>query len=250
MKAAGIDIGMVQVGNETNGGLAGETDWAKMSQLFNAGSQAVRETDSNILVALHFTNPETSGRYAWIAETLHRHHVDYDVFASSYYPFWHGTLKNLTSVLTSVADTYGKKVMVAETSYTYTAEDGDGHGNTAPKNGQTLNYPVTVQGQANAVRDVIQAVSDVGEAGIGVFYWEPAWIPVGPAHRLEKNKALWETYGSGWATSYAAEYDPEDAGKWFGGSAVDNQALFDFKGRPLPSLHVFQYVDTGTPFKN
>ncbi|MET1138458.1 arabinogalactan endo-1,4-beta-galactosidase, partial [Bacillus subtilis] len=52
------------------------------------------------------------------------------------------------------------------------------------------------------------------------------------------------------ATSYAAEYDPEDAGKWFGGSAVDNQALFDFKGRPLPSLHVFQYVDTGTPFKN
>ncbi|TAI51562.1 arabinogalactan endo-1,4-beta-galactosidase [Bacillus paralicheniformis] len=250
MKAAGINVGMVQVGNETNGGLAGETDWAKMSQLFNAGSQAVRETDSNILVALHFTNPETSGRYAWIAETLHRHHVDYDVFASSYYPFWHGTLKNLTSVLTSVADTYGKKVMVAETSYTYTAEDGDGHENTAPKNGQTLNYPVTVQGQANAVRDVIQAVSDVGEAGIGVFYWEPAWIPVGPARQLEKNKSLWETYGSGWATSYSAEYDPEDAGKWFGGSAVDNQALFDFKGRPLPSLNVFKYVDTGTPFKN
>lgn len=245
MKKAGINIGMVQVGNETNGGVAGENDWSKMCELFNAGSKAVRETDSNIRVALHFTNPERAGGYASIARTLNNNRVDYDVFASSYYPFWHGTLKNLTSVLKHVADTYGKKVMVAETSYTYTAEDGDGHANTAPKDGQTLRYPITVQGQANAVRDVIKAVADAGDAGIGVFYWEPAWIPVGPARNLEKNKRIWETYGSGWATSYVAEYDPEDAGKRYGGSAVDNQALFDFTGRPLPSINVFKYVDTG-----
>jgi arabinogalactan endo-1,4-beta-galactosidase len=246
MQAAGIDIGMVQVGNETNGGLAGEKDWTKMSALFNEGSKAVRAVDPTILIALHFTNPETSGRYASIAKTLSDNGVDYDVFASSYYPFWHGTLSNLTTVLKNVAKTYGKKVMVVETSYTYTAEDGDGHGNTAPKDsGQTLNYPITVQGQATAVRDVIEAVVNVGEAGIGVFYWEPAWLPVGPADQLQQNKALWEKYGSGWATSYASEYDPHDAGAWYGGSAVDNQALFDFNGNPLPSLNVFKYVNTG-----
>ncbi|WP_251030253.1 glycosyl hydrolase 53 family protein [Bacillus sp. ISL-35] len=246
MMDAGIDIGMVQVGNETNGGLAGEYEWDKMSQLFNEGSRAVREVDSSILVALHFTNPETAGRYASIAKTLDENAVDYDVFASSYYPFWHGTLANLTSVLKNVADTYGKQVMVAETSYTYTSEDGDGHGNTAPKSsGQTLNYPVTVQGQATAVRDVMEAVANVGEAGMGVFYWEPAWIPAAPDKKLKKNQKLWEKYGSGWATSFAAEYDPEDAGQWYGGSAVDNQALFDFYGHPLPSLNVFKYVDTG-----
>ncbi|WP_255473002.1 glycosyl hydrolase 53 family protein [Planomicrobium sp. CPCC 101079] len=246
MEAAGVDIGMVQIGNETNGSVAGEKEWKKMSALFSAGSKAVRETDKDILVALHFTNPETAGRYASIAETLKTNDVDYDVFASSYYPFWHGTLKNLTTVLKNVANNYGKKVMVAETSYAYTAEDGDGHGNTAPKSsGQTLNYPITVQGQATAVRDVIEAVANVGEAGLGVFYWEPAWIPVAPDKKLEKKKALWEKYGSGWASSYAAEYDPEDAGEWYGGSAVDNQALFDFYGRPLPSLDVFKYVNTG-----
>jgi arabinogalactan endo-1,4-beta-galactosidase len=246
MQAAGIDIGMVQVGNETNGGLAGEKDWTKMSALFNEGSKAVRAVDPTILIALHFTNPETSGRYASIAKTLSDNGVDYDVFASSYYPFWHGTLANLTSVLKNVAKTYGKKVMVVETSYTYTAEDGDGHGNTAPKDsGQTLNYPITVQGQATAVRDVIEAVVNIGEAGIGVFYWEPAWLPVGPADQLQQNKALWEKYGSGWAASYASEYDPHDAGAWYGGSAVDNQALFDFNGNPLPSLNVFKYVNTG-----
>lgn len=246
MKAAGIDIGMVQVGNETNGGVAGEKDWTKVSALFNEGSKAIRDVDSTILVAVHFTNPETAGRYASLAKTLHDNGVDYDVFASSYYPFWHGTLSNLTAVLKNVADTYGKKVMVAETSYAYTAEDGDGHGNTAPKDsGQTLYYPITVQGQANAVRDVIQSVANVGDAGIGVFYWEPAWLPVGPASQHEQNKAIWEQYGSGWATSFAGEYDPHDAGAWYGGSAVDNQALFDFTGRPLPSLDVFNYVDTG-----
>lgn len=242
----GIDIGMVQVGNETNGAFVGETDWTKMSELFNEGSKAIRSINPDILVALHFTNPESVGRYATIAETLSKNSVDYDIFASSYYPFWHGTLNNLTSVLKNVAETYDKQVMVAETSYTYTAEDGDGHGNTAPKeSGQTLRYPVTVQGQANAVRDVIEAVVNVGEAGIGVFYWEPAWIPVGSTENVEQNKAIWEEYGSGWASSYAAEYDPEDAGEWYGGSAVDNQALFDFNGNPLPSLNVFKYVDTG-----
>ncbi len=39
----GVNIGMVQVGNETTGAFAGETDWAKMSQLFNEGSRAVRK---------------------------------------------------------------------------------------------------------------------------------------------------------------------------------------------------------------
>lgn len=241
----GIDIGMVQIGNETNGQFVGESDWTKMSELFNAGSRAVREIDENILVALHFTNPEASGRYDSYAQELEQNEVDYDVFASSYYPFWHGTLSNLTSVLKQVADTYGKKVMVAETSYTYTEQDGDGHGNTAPGSGQTLNYSITPQGQANSVRDVIQAVANVGKAGIGVFYWEPAWLPVGPKESLEQNKIKWEEHGSGWASSYSKEYDPDDAGKWYGGSAVDNQALFDFGGHPLPSLNVFKYVDTG-----
>jgi len=243
---AGVDVGMVQVGNETNSSFIGESEWGKISELFNEGSRAIREVDSTIQVALHFTNPETTERYQTIAETLEENQVDYDVFASSYYPFWHGTLENLTSVLKHVADTHGKEVMVAETSYTYTNQDGDGHENTAPKStGQDFHYPISVQGQASAIRDVFQAIVDVGDAGIGVFYWEPAWIPVGPPAQLKQNKEIWEQHGSGWASSFAVEYDPDDAGKWYGGSAVDNQALFDFNGHPLPSLSVFNYVDTG-----
>ena len=251
---AGVDVGMVQIGNETNNGICGETSWENKCKLFNAGSKAVREIDEDILVAVHFTNPERSGNYANIARQLNNYEVDYDVFASSYYMFWHGTTSNLTSVLKNIADTYHKKVMVAETSYAYTMEDGDGHGNTIAKDSDLVSgYTASVQGQANVVRDVMAAVADVGSAGIGAFYWEPAWIPVqvydadaeNASEILKENKAIWEKYGSGWASSYAGEYDTDDAGKWYGGSAWDNQAMFDFTGHPLASLNVFKYVGTG-----
>ena len=59
--AAGVDVRMVQVGNETNNGVAGVTGWAGMSQIFSAGSAAVRAVFPDALVAVHFTNPETRG---------------------------------------------------------------------------------------------------------------------------------------------------------------------------------------------
>jgi arabinogalactan endo-1,4-beta-galactosidase len=243
--AAGVRVDMVQVGNETNNGVAGVTSWDDRAAIFSAGSAAVRDVLPQARVAVHFTNPESAGRYAGYAAELDARGVDYDVFASSYYPFWHGSTENLTAVLAGVAADYGKEVMVAETSWTYTLDDLDGHGNVIDQPGEATQYPVSVQGQATAVRDVVQAVADVGDAGIGVFYWEPAWLPVGPADQVEANRALWEEHGSGWASSFAGEYDPHDAGQWYGGSAWENQALFAADGTPLESLRVFSYARTG-----
>lgn len=259
LKEARVDVGMVQIGNETTNGICGASGWANMSALFSAGAAAVRAVDKNILVAIHFTNPERSGNYANFAMQLDRYEVDYDVFASSYYPYWHGSLENLTAVLKQVAVTYDKQVMVAETSWATTLEDGDGHDNTvrAGNNdtGEDNNWAFSVQGQALEVANVAQAVADVGKNGLGLFYWEAAWIPVGNVSGLEgeayeaqvaENRQLWEANGSGWASSYAGEYDPGDAGVWYGGSAVDNQAMFDFDGNPLASLNVWKYMKTGT----
>ncbi len=244
LKDAKVDVGMVQIGNETTGGLAGEKDWKNICSLMNAGSKAVREVFPNAQVVLHFANPEKEGSYYTIGRRLDYYMVDYDIFASSYYPFWHGTLENLSKVLTEVAEEYGKKTMIAETSYAYTPEDTDFNGNTIGEGSNVVkNYPYSVQGQANCVADVIRIAKDTRDC-LGVFYWEGAWITVG-TESWEKNHELWEKYGSGWASSYAAVYDPDDAGKYFGGSAVDNQAMFDAQGKPLESLKVFQLVRTG-----
>lgn len=246
---AGVDIGMVQIGNETTGNFCGENNWNNIAKLFHQGSKAIRDVSKakkkDIQIAIHFTNPEKGDSYERYAKILENYKVDYDIFASSYYSFWHGSLDNLTKVLKHVADNYNKKVMVAETSYAYTYEDGDNHGNTIGEGGTYVkNYPISVQGQTNAIVDVVKAVANVGEAGIGVFYWEPAWLPV-PGNNFEDRSLLWEQYGSGWASSYAAEYDKEDAGVYYGGTAWDNQALFDFNGYPLPSLQVFKYIHSG-----
>lgn len=37
-----------------------------------------------------------------------------------------------------------------------------------------------------------------------------------------------------------------DAGLYYGGSAWDNQAFFDFEGHPLESLKLFNYLKEGT----
>ncbi len=244
LKDAGVDVGMVQIGNETNGHIAGEKKWANMQALFQAGAKAVREIFPDALVALHFANPEKVTNYEDYAWRLDYYSVDYDVFASSYYPYWHGTLENLSQVLTQVNKTYGKKVMVMETSYAYTPEDTDFNGNTISDGSVvTKDYPYTVQGQATCIRNVIDTVAKT-PGGIGVCYWEGTWITVGQ-NSWEENSAKWEQFGSGWASSFAAGYDPEDAGKYYGGSAVDNQAMFDADGKPLPSLQIFNLVRYG-----
>ena len=243
LKDAGVTVAMVQLGNETNGMLSGETIWMNIYKIMNAGSKAVREIYPDALIAVHFANPENGDAYRSWASKLAYYNLDYDVFGTSYYPYWHGTLDNLKAVLSEIAETYGKKVMVLETSYAWTVEDGDFSGNSIGEGGvYDKPYPFTAQGQANEFTDVAQAMADIG--GVGVCYWEGAWVPVG-TNSWEENSAKWEQFGSGWASSYAWEYDPNDAGKYYGGSACDNQTMFDFSGKALPSLAVFNLLKTG-----
>ena len=258
IKDAGVDIGMVQIGNEINNGMAGESDAQNVYALLVEAGKAVRSVDKNILIAVHYTDPQNEGYQMGKAKELQEANVDYDVFATSYYPFWHGTPEEPTKNLKEIADTYDKKVMVAEVSYTWTREDGDGYGNVAGGDASNLvyNYPQTVEGQATAIRDTVAAVSAVGDKGIGTFYWEPAWIPVNvydssaanAAETLKSNELAWRTYGSGWGSVYAGKnydnYDPQIVDDRNGGT-WDNQAFFDFTGKALSSLNVYRWVYTG-----
>lgn len=243
---AGVDVCMVQVGNEINKGMSGETFVSSVAELLKAGSSAVREVSKaagkDIQVAVHYTDIDKQGEVAKITADLDKYGVDYDIFAMSYYSFWHGSMENMQDMAEYVQDTYGKKVVIAETSYCYTTEDGDGSGNSVSGDGDLVDgYDATVQGQADMLRDICAAAD---EADImGVFYWEGTWIPVGPADA--DNSSIWEKYGSGWASSYSGSYDPKDAGKYYGGCSWDNQAMFDFTGHPLDSLKVFRELKYG-----
>ena len=281
----GVTVGMLQIGNETNNGICGESYGSdNYLAIFKAGCDAVKEyndskgytTDNGkwIKRVVHFTDPQSVGTSKALylktgdlsakdATSPTEKGVEYDVYATSYYPYWHGTTNNLNEMLGNIALTCGCEVMVAETQYVYTNADYDGADNQAyeGKNNIDLSqWPVSVQGQANEIRDVIDAVAQVRDnKGIGMFYWEPAWLGVGNAYNedgtvnesaLNSNKMKWNQYGSGWASDYAGTYDAQ-AEKWGGGGTNnENASLFDFEGNPLASLNVFKYVNYGAVAKN
>lgn len=285
VEATGVTVGMLQIGNETNNGICGESYGSdNYLAIFKAGCDAVKEYNESkgyttqngkwIKRVVHFTDPQSVGTSKALylktgdlsakdATNPTSKGVDYDVYATSYYPFWHGTTDNLNNMLGDIASTCGCEVMVAETQYVYTNADYDGADNQAyeGKNNIDLSqWPVSVQGQANEIRDVIDAVAQVDDnKGIGMFYWEPAWLGVGNAYNedgtvnesaLNSNKTKWNQYGSGWASDYAGTYDAQTQ-KWGGGGTNnENASLFDFEGNPLASLNVFKYVNYGAVAKN
>ncbi len=242
---AGADVGMVQIGNEINYGMAGETSVPNVMALLEQASKAVRavaaEYDREIKVAVHFTEISDYNFIIGKAVDLQKYEIDYDVFGISYYNYWHGEMDWMQYILGDVEKFFKKETMILETSYASTLVDGDAHPNTIAQGDLVDGYWATVQSQATCVRDIIAAAYEAGADGL--FYWEGAWIPVPGDDATAAQK--WEEYGSGWAASYAKDYDPDDAGKYYGGCSWDNQAMFDATGHPLDSLNVFKYIYEG-----
>lgn len=252
----GVDVGMVQIGNETNGSMAGvgglyDGKWdlsSGVADLMQEGCYAVDDINSrygkSILKVLHFTDLLANGE--WYASCLASLGVNYDVFATSFYPMWHGSTDDMAATLTRIATTYNKKVMVAETAYPYTYENFDTQGNNIGSASAMnfTNYSVSVSGQAQALRDVFAGVAQVNTVkpgyGLGAFYWEPGWIAT--------DSATWGTCGSGWASSTSGNYELlyNSTVNFYattdGGSTWDNMTLFDQSGKAMSSLYVFNDI--------
>ena len=234
----GADIGMVQIGNEIDIGIAGEYSEESAMKLLASASKAVRDVSSqnnkDIKIVVHFGSSDDSV-IKYKADMLALYNIDYDVFGISFYTFWGNTVDRAKECLLYVKEKYNKETCILETSWPYTEEDGDGFANSFSES-VVSDYEVSVEGQKKYILDIVKAAYDAD--AIGVFYWGGEWIPVG--RNKEENTVLWEQYGSGWASSFAGEYDSEDAGRYYGGSGWDNQALFDFEGKALDSLYFMQ----------
>ena len=245
-KAGGL-IGLIQIGNETNEQFIGEKSPKRIAKLLktasNAADEFTKKYHSKAKIVMDFANPEDQNLSEY-AELLHENDVPYDIFATTYYPCWNGTLKNLTRQLKEISEGYDKEVMVAETSYPYTLLDSDGMPNSIDnKDVLVKGYAASPQGQGKMIRDVIDAVVKCGNGGVGVVYADAAWITVGNDYNT--NPAIWEQFGSGWKSQYAASYD-KSIEAVTEGSDVDNEALFDRRGKVLPTINAFAYAYSGS----
>lgn len=198
MKKAGVDIGMVQVGNETTKGMMQESDPAKYMQYIAEGVNAVHKYAPGALAAVHYESPSESS-FAKIAAELKANKVNYDVMGATYYPHWNGPDSKLIRAEKVITKTYKKKFAVMEMSYPYTTDDMDGQNNIV---GDITNppFPISVQGQSDAISDVWKTVMQNGYGkALGAFYWEPAWIPVKAGwDNYQYNRDISVKYGTGW----------------------------------------------------
>lgn len=232
-----VNLTMVQVGNELTNGLLwpeGKTpNYENIARFVNSGIRGVRAVDEEVPIMIHLDNGGNNELYrTWFDEFVKRGE-EFQVIGMSYYPFWHGTLDMLQYNMNDIAKRYGKDIVIVEVSMGYTMEDyqqyekleaGQRKGYaTKPELVEQLDYPMTRQGQADFMKDLLERIHNVeGGKGKGFFWWEPAWLPVP---------------GSGWATEASLRYmnDPGPCGNEWA-----NQALFDYDGNVLPALEVIR----------
>ena len=217
--AQGTPPDIVQIGNEVTAGMlwpvgqlyvGNQQRWVEFTTLLKAGIAGAREGAPRgraPAIMIHIDRGGDLGGAQWFYDHMRDYAVDFDLIGLSYYPYWHGTLSNVRENLANLAARYGKPIVIVETAYAWTFDDQDGYPNiVGPWYTPPPEYPVTPDGQALFIRDLLSIVARTpGGLGRGVVYWEPAWIP-----------------GVGWK--------PGEGNAW------DNQTLFDAQGHALPSI--------------
>ncbi|MGL4206804.1 MAG: glycoside hydrolase family 53 protein [Aeromonadaceae bacterium] len=211
LRQAGVTPAWVQVGNEISNGmlwpLGRVPEWDNLALFLTSGAEAVKAASPTSQVVLHLDAGGDNERCRRWFDAVTVRKVPFDVIGLSYYPVWHGAMSSLTQNMNDLSQRYQRPVLVVETAYPWTTENGDNQKNIFTTTGPET-FPMTPQGQSDYLRKLVAQLRAVPEgAGQGFFYWEPEFIPVP---------------GAGWKRGAGDEWD--------------NVTLFDFKGRALPGL--------------
>lgn len=187
---------MIQIGNEINSGIlyhsaisdtdkteasssiSGKAGTANNIKYLTAGINAAREAAPKAKIMLHFASSSFS---PLTVKPYVDANLDFDVVGISWYPEYdgHGTIETLGSRINTIKQTYGKEVMVAETSFNHTYDKDLSVMTKNLKTGGKMyddvnvdksgNVIMSVQNQASVIRAVIETTAKNG--GSGVFTW-------------------------------------------------------------------------------
>jgi arabinogalactan endo-1,4-beta-galactosidase len=203
----------IQVGNETNCGMLYTNapvgfpacngcngQWSNLRTVIKAGIQAIRDVAPDTKIILHVADPVNVDW--WFTNVINAGEVnDFDVIGFSYYPLWHTgvPLLQVSNNIAAFKSKFGKDVMILETAYPWTTVGNDSYTNLFGGQTALAGYPYTNAGQLAIMKALTQEVIDGG--GIGLIYWEPAWI-------TSNMKDLWGT-GSSWENTTFFDFSGE-----------------------------------------
>ena len=201
---------IIQIGNEINNGFVFPegnltNNESQFLSLLASASNVIRTQSPSTKIMLHYAGIQ--GASWFFSKTAA---IDYDYIGLSYYPVWHGTdLNLLQQTLTSLGQTYSKKVLIAETSYPFTLGWNDWTNNVLGQTNQLHpNYPATLDGQKNFLEQIKTTIQQTPN-GVGFCYWGAEWIAF---------RGTQASNGSSW----------------------ENQALWDFNHKSVPAMTIFK----------
>lgn len=207
---AQIHPDIIQIGNEINNGFVFPegnltNNESQFLSLLASASNVIRTQSPSTKIMLHYAGIQ--GASWFFSKTAA---IDYDYIGLSYYPVWHGTdLNLLQQTLTSLGQTYSKKVLIAETSYPFTLGWNDWTNNVLGQTNQLHpNYPATLDGQKNFLEQIKTTIQQTPN-GVGFCYWGAEWIAF---------RGTQASNGSSW----------------------ENQALWDFNHKSVPAMTIFK----------
>lgn len=165
LKAAGVDVAWVQVGNETTNGMlwdSGKVAGSSAGQFvnyFHAGREAVKAVYPQAQVILHLDNAWNLGTLNWFLALMKGRSLDYDILGLSLYPSywesgaypdWTPKVQQFVSNLPTLYQNYGKPVMLVE-----------------------FGMPASEPAKAKAALQYLMQNRQAYDYFQGIFYWEP-----------------------------------------------------------------------------
>lgn len=173
---------IVSIGNEIRAGLlwpTGETpSYYNIAAILHSAAWGIKDsslaTQPKIMIHLDdgWSWSEQQYFYTQVLAQGPLLTTDFDVMGVSYYPFYNSaaTLAALKSSLASMASTWGKEIIVAETDWPVSCPSP---AYSFPSD--LASIPFSAAGQTTFIKDVAAVVAATS-GGSGLFYWEPAWI--------------------------------------------------------------------------
>ncbi len=208
LAAQGTRPDIVQIGNEITSGMLWDsgrvggafdtpTQWHRLAGLLTSAIAAVRQTvGDSTAVMIHIDRGGDAAGATWFFDHLRAENVPFDLIGLSYYPWWHGSLADLSRTLDTLAGRYGLPIFVAETAYPWTLSWFDNTTNIIGSTGQLQpGYPATPAGQAAFIAQVAAAVERT-PGGVGVCYWAPDDVAAPGLGSPWENLALFSEHGT------------------------------------------------------
>lgn len=243
IKSTGVPIPYIQVGNEITNGFMWpfgalidlgpgkvRANYPKFCSLLATNIRAVREVFPDTKVIIHLESSNNYMIYDEVFTKLTEYKLDFDIIGMSYYPYWHGTFKELFYNINFCHEKFHKNVMIMELGYGFTLEDyilTNNGVNQMKVNSDNLGdinipYPITPDGQAEFIEAFLNECKKYPFIE-GVVYWEPLWIP--------GDNICW---ASEEGQNFIHETGKSTRNEWA------NQCLFDYSGNMLPGFNKFK----------